>query len=50
MRANLKVSPLMKKATLPIETKIEKSKMRKKSACLDTPYLDKELGNSDIED
>ena len=39
LRNNLKCSPIMRKATLPLETKIEKSKLRKKSANLETAIL-----------
>lgn len=39
-RQALKAAPIIKKATLPMEAKIEKGRMRRKSATLD-PFLDK---------
>lgn len=48
MRSALKVAPIIKKATLPMEAKIEKGRMRRKSATLD-PFLDKDFADSQSE-
>lgn len=45
IRATLKAAPIIKKATLPMEVKIEKGRMRRKSATLD-PVFDKEFVDS----
>jgi hypothetical protein len=47
-RNTLKVAPIMRKATLPMENKIERGRLRKKSACLE-PFFDKELADSQSE-
>jgi hypothetical protein len=46
MRQSLKAAPIIRTATLPLESKLEKAKLRRKSATLDTPLLDKGLADS----
>lgn len=49
MRKTLKAAPIIKKFTLPIEAKLEKTRERKKSATLLEPFLDKNLADSESE-